>query len=384
MKDSYFLSQPHQPFFLLTIINAVVFMGLFVLAYEGIVFLEFPNAFFHLYSFAYGVFFLAFSGFLFTTFPRFNQTAVIEKKYYTNVFSLSVLGSVFLYLGVFFGKYVFLSGMTVLFLAQGMMVYRLYDIYNSSQVREKSDSFWILCGNVFGLFAHLLFLLYVAGVDVVFDIAVSISVIMFLLFTTFSVAQRMVPFFSHSFAPKDDKFVRNAFVLFLLVSISNATHILIAESLLTLILSFVLAKEFYRWKLDPLNSPAILWVLHLSLYWLAFGFFLWGVFDILSLISGVDFYFIGYHFVLLGFLTTILLGFGTRVILGHSRNVPHADKVSIALFILIQVALVFRALYSLSIANDWGADLFFTIASYIWIGVFIVWGIKFFKVLVYR
>ena len=384
VNTKYFLSQPHQPFFLLSIVNAVIFMGLFVLGYKGVIVLEFTPLFLHVYSFIYGVFFLAFSGFLFTTFPRFNQTEVIQKEYYIRVFFLSLLASILLYMGVFFGKYIFLAGMFLLLLAEALMVYKLYMIYTTSRVADKSDSFWILGGNFFGLFAHILFIVYMFGVDDLFGIALSLSVFMFVLFTAFSIAQRMIPFFSHSFATKNTRFVPVSFVLFLLVSVSSSMDLHYMNTLLVLILSFVLAKEFLRWKLDPFASPAILWVLHLALFWLPAGFLLWGVCNVIEIVSGVDLYFIGYHFVLLGFLTTVLIGFGTRVILGHSGNVPHADNVSVVLFVLVQVTLLIRALYSFNVAYGWEMDFLFDIASLCWIILFGVWGLKFGKVLVTR
>jgi len=122
--------------------------------------------------------------------------------------------------------------------------------------------------------------------------------------------------------------------------------------------------EFKRWQLQPLKSPAILWVLHLSLLWLPLGFFLFGCIAFVEFASGLDFYFLGYHFLLIGFLTTVLIGFGTRVILGHSGSIPHADTTSTALFILVQLIVVMRMLYSFAIAFGWGMPFLVRYNSY--------------------
>ena len=84
-KENYFLSQPHQPFFILGIINAVIMMLLFALSYKGIIAPEINALTLHSYSLIYLVFTNFFTGFLFTTFPRFNQTQIITKSYYSKI-----------------------------------------------------------------------------------------------------------------------------------------------------------------------------------------------------------------------------------------------------------------------------------------------------------
>jgi len=72
-KENYFLSQPHQPFFLLGIINAVVMMLIFALGYKGIFSLHGDSLTFHSYSLIFLVFTNFFTGFIFTTFPRLTR-----------------------------------------------------------------------------------------------------------------------------------------------------------------------------------------------------------------------------------------------------------------------------------------------------------------------
>lgn len=84
LKNSYFLSQPHQPFFILGSLNAIVMMVLFALSYKGVLTLTTESVNFHAYSLIFLVFTNMFTGFLFTTFPRFCQSEVISKQYYSN------------------------------------------------------------------------------------------------------------------------------------------------------------------------------------------------------------------------------------------------------------------------------------------------------------
>ena len=81
-KQNYFLSQPHQPFFILGITNAIIMMLIFALSYKGVLTLNITSLNFHVYTLIFSVFTNVFTGFLFTTFPRFCQSEVITKDYY--------------------------------------------------------------------------------------------------------------------------------------------------------------------------------------------------------------------------------------------------------------------------------------------------------------
>ena len=96
-----------------------------------------------------------------------------------------------------------------------------------------------------------------------------------------------------------------------------------------------------------------------------------------------SFYFFGIHLLLLGFLLTVLIGFGTRVVLGHSGQVPHADRLTKALFVLTQIVVFARALVSFNAAFGWGVSFLFDIAAALWTLLFLLWGGRFFKVLVF-
>jgi uncharacterized protein involved in response to NO len=206
---------------------------------------------------------------------------------------------------------------------------------------------------------------------------------MYLIFTAFSVAQRMVPFFSHSFAPKNERFVPIIFASLLFISVTNTLEWKIPLALALVALSGYMAWEIKRWQLHPFSSPAILWVLHVALFWLPVAFFLHGVSTCIEFWYGISFYGLGYHLLLLGFLTTILIGFGTRVILGHSGSVPHADKLSTTIFLLIQLLVIVRMLYSFNLAFGWEKNFLFDIAFSLWLVVFGVWGGRFAKVLLF-
>ena len=386
-KQNYFLSQPHQPFFILGVVNAIVMMLIFALSYKGIFSLQMESANFHVYSLIFIVFTNVFTGFLFTTFPRFCQAEVISKKYYTNVFYYSLIGSLLFLIGSFISHIILLIGMAVLFLSQIFIVLKLQEIYLNGQAVDKKDAFWILTAQYFGLLGHILFieleLNHYLGLDInLLSVAVNISFYMYLIFLAFSVAQRMIPFFSHSFAPKNENFVKIIFVLFILKSIFSSVDFKIAEIVIDLILGVYMFLEIRRWELHPFNSPAILWVLHLALFWLPAAFLLSALSVTTELLVDTSLYFLNIHLLAIGFLTTLLIGFGTRVTLGHSGQPPHADKLAASIFWFIQVVVVMRALFSVNVAFGWGLNFLFDISFTLWLILFLVWGIRYAKVLI--
>ena len=381
-KENYFLSQPHQPFFLLGIINAIVMMLIFALNYKGILALHVDSLTFHSYSLIFLVFTNFFTGFIFTTFPRFNQAQVIEKQYYTNIFYANVLASLLFLAGSFSSELLTLGAMLISFISQYFIVLKLRSIYKAGMAPDKSDSFWILNANYFGLFGNALFALSFF-VPVILPSAITLSFYMYLIFLAFSVGQRMIPFFSHSFAQKNANFVKIIFVLFVLKSIFASADVKSVQIVVDLLLGIYMFIEFKRWDLHPLQSPPILWVLHLALFWLPLAFLLSALSLTAEIFLDTSFYFLNIHLLAIGFLTTLLVGFGTRVTLGHSGQPPQADTLATKIFLSIQIVVLLRALYSINIAFGWGVDFLFDISFTAWILLFLVWGGRYFKVLVF-
>ena len=381
IKQNYFLSQPHQPFFTLGILNALLMMVLFILSFKGVIKVHMPLTSFHAYSFIYLVFANAFTGFLFTTFPRFNRTKEIDKPYYTKIFYGNIAGTVLFVTGLFFSKALIFVAIAVLCIAYLFIFLKLLEIYKNAAVQNKNDSFWILTAIATGFVSQLLFMfsLYFSALT---NTAVISGFYLYLIFLAFSVAQRMIPFFSHSIVQKNDNFPKFIFILLLLKTVFILTSSLDFQIIIDILLSIYLAKEFLRWKLSPFDSQPILWILHLALFWLPLGFILSALTLILQWTSGLDFYFLGIHLLALGFLTTVLIGFGTRVILGHSGQVPRTDKFTIYLFYFTQIVVLSRALLSVSTALGWKMGYLFDMSATFWVILFAAWSYRYGKILI--
>ena len=113
--EKYFFSQPHQPFFVLAFINAIVLMLVFLLSYKGILHISISPLVFHSYGLTYLLFTPAFLAFLFTTFPRFASTPAIDKKVYLRIFSFFYMGSILFVLGTVASPIFSALGMFLLF-----------------------------------------------------------------------------------------------------------------------------------------------------------------------------------------------------------------------------------------------------------------------------
>ena len=384
-KENYFLSQPHQPFFVLGVANALITMLMFTLSYRGIIDIKIDIKNLHVYSLIFLVFTNFFIGFLFTTFPRFCQGENLAKKTYLNIFHLNIFASFLFLFGLLFSINVLILGMTLSFISQSYVVFKLYEIYKNGYSKNKKDPFWILVAFCFGLVGHLFFIIsnYVYNLN---NIAINFSFYMYAIFLTLSVAQRMIPLFSRSLEPKNDKFINIIFVFFILKTIAsiydNYIYFKYFEIILDVVFGIYLFKEFIRWKLPLFSSPAILWVLHLGLFWLPVALFISALCASLELFFNLNFYFLGIHIVAIGFLLTVFIGFGTRVTLGHSGQVPHASLLAKSIFILVQFVLLFRVLFSLSVAFEIGLNFFFDISFLFWTVIFLIWGWSYGKMLV--
>ena len=375
MKNSYFLSQPHQPFFVLAFVNAIIFMLLFMLSYKGILPFSVDSTSFHAFGLIYLVFTPAFYAFLFTTFPKFLATPVVLKALYIRVFSLYLLATLCFIAGAIISPLIYKIGSVIAALAFLYSYKILFDIFKKSTVINKHDAFWILIGASFGILGLVLFILTPFR-----TISIQVSIFLYLFVLAFSVAQRMIPFFSQCRFNKDKNFVK--YVVALLV-----THVvleIIATNLsfiVDLILAVYIGKELIRWKLPFPNPNPMVWILHLALYWIPIAFLLSAISNGLEFFYDISFLALGIHSLMLGFLLTVLIGFGTRVTMGHSGNTVFANKLTKFIFIWTQVVVVFRIITSFVASLGFDYMIIFDISVTFWLILFLVWAWQFLKVL---
>jgi uncharacterized protein involved in response to NO len=380
-QHNYFFSQPHQPFFVLAFVNAIITMLIFMLSYKGVINLALAPINFHSYGLIFLLFTPAFFAFLFTTFPRFSSTPTIEKKVYMRIFNLYYIGSVLFILGSLINPIISSLGMIILFIGHILGVLILKNIYTITALEDKYDLYWILLAMLFGLISHFLFLLGHLFFSNFIDFAAKIGIYLFLSLLSFCVAQRMVPFFSHVTVDKNRNLLKHITILMIL-RILFESFIEHSSFMVDFLLALLIAKELLRWKLPFSKDNPLLAILHLSLYWIPLAFALAGVTNFISLISNITFLALDMHLLALGFVFTILIGFGTRVTLGHSGNIMKADRWILYLLYWTQVVVFLRILVSLIDAFGWNFMILFDISATAWIVMFVTWAIRFFAVLI--
>lgn len=380
-ENNYFFSQPHQPFFILAFVNAIVTMLLFLLSYKGVLNLAISTINFHAYGLIYLVFTPAFLAFLFTTFPRFASTPEIEKKVYMRIFSFFYLGSILFALGSIASPVFSALGMFLLFFGhlQGLLV--LNNIYTTTKMEDKHDIYWIQLAMKFGVFAHFIYIFAQLFYMPLMGLSTEIAIYLYLFLLTFSVAQRMVPFFSHSMVGRNDYLLKVVFTLLLLHIVLEGIYTN-SSFIVDILIGLLIGKELLRWKLQFPNPNPLLWILHTALYWVPIAFIVAGLTNLVTLLSGISFLALDIHMLTLGFVFTILIGFGTRVTLGHSGNMMQADKWTTYLFYWTQVVVVIRILVSLVASFGWNFMILFDITATAWIVMFIAWAVRFFAVLI--
>jgi uncharacterized protein involved in response to NO len=383
-----FLSQPHQPFFFMGIVWSIISMLLFMLVYKGVLSLQIDTITLHAYTMLFIVFTHFFHGFLLTTFPRFCFTQAVPSFIYIRLFLLYLLGSALFFAGAIFFAPVALIGVLTIFAAQLFAVKVFKTIYDVGTSPEKSDPFWLLTAHAGGLAAHLVFVVGIAydmfGIHFAWQpLGMGIGFYLYFLFLTFVVAQRMVPFFSHVMASKPPRFVAIVYTLLILKTVTLIVGFGWGDVIVTALLSLYLFKEILSWKLPIFDSPAILWVLHLGLFWLPAGLTIDAISRLGEVWLQTSFLFAGLHLLAIGFVTTMLIGFGTRVTLGHSGQVPHADRYSVILFWLTQIVVLTRFVYSMAIGLGLDLQWLFDAAAGLWMVLFIAWGAKFGPTLVW-
>ena len=248
-------------------------------------------------------------------------------------------------------------------------------------MQDKHDIYWILHAMQFGVIAHLLFIIGELFYAPIIGLSMEIATYLYLFLLTFSVAQRMVPFFSHCMVNKNVKLLKNIFLLLVIHIILEGIYANSAFAV-DIALAYLIGKELRSWKLPFPNPDPLLWILHIALYWVpvAFGFI--ALTNFITLVSDINFLALDMHILTLGFIFTILIGFGTRVTIGHSGNTMRSDKWIKGLFIWTQVVVAMRILVSFVAALGWDFMVLFDISATVWLIMFIAWGARFFAVLI--
>lgn len=381
-----FISQPHQSFFSSGVLFLLLFIFALFLSYSNIVTLKVPLLTFHAYALIYVVFIQFFLGFLFVVFPRFLMQAEIASNVYMKQFYLYFLGSILFFTSIFTSEILTIFSSFLIFSTQLISFKTLFNIHKKSLIKVKEDTKWVLISFAFGLASNFLYIL--SFIDFKYSyfmktVSIYSGFYLFLFMLIFSIAQRMVPFFTTAKIPNyvinKSKYLLETIFIFLLLKVILLSFEKPELNFIADVPLFIIfLKELIKWKIDFRKVTAIMWILYLSLYWIPIGFFLSSI-ESFSYIfnNNIVFEKSVIHIFALGFFSTTLLGFGTRVILGHSGNTPTANRFTAIIYIVFQFVVLFRVFTALSINLNFDYQNMILISAFLFLSVFSLWSIKY-------
>lgn len=362
-KWQKFTKQPHQMFFLASIVWSIIIMFYSALIYAGIQNGDF--LFLHGTGLMYGVFLNAFLGFLITVIPRYTQGTTVAKKQYIPLwFVYQIAVFIVIFINPFIGKLLLM----IAILMSGMIF--LFTLYNA-KLGSQHESVWLSLTFFVGV---LVFVAHLAwGIDLAWY-----TMWFLMLPIVVIVSTRMIPsfysvYFQSPLAQNSKLFTASIVILLWLIGLSkdNSTMVAIFSGLTFLYLLYYFMKlDIYR------KAPPIVWILGVGFLWLPIGFlalFIESTFGLYTLKMS-------FHIFMVGFVFTLLIGFGTRVILGHSGQSIEADKLTLFLFISTQVIVIFRLLASIfQIMNLPLVSILLYVSFAMWIVLFIIWLVRYGK-----
>lgn len=374
------IAMPHRLFFFAGIAQGVLLVALLGAQYGFSLHLHISTFYYHIYGMSFVVFAQFFIGFLLTTFPRYLARPSPSQESYFLAATVLNLGGVFLFFaGLVWDKLIWLA-LILVFIGFSKLFWELFKLQLQSTVSNKKDTSWLLVAFAFGVLGQILFIL--SSFYPVTKLATGVSFFLFLFLVVIIVSQKMIPFFAANVVQGYSVKKSNYFLHLLLVGLVAKVGLEgfgLNSFLADIFLFIVTTYELLKWNLPFKNTPPILWVLFLSIWWVPIGFLLFSI-DGFFQLFGLEFSlgFAPLHSLALGYFTTILIGFGTRVLLGHSGREPKADKYTVMLFMLIQLMVIVRIL----------ADIFpifyiefIVAAAFLWISAFGWWSARFGKIL---
>lgn len=374
-------AQPHRLFFFAGVVQGVLFVALLGLHYAGLISLNASVGLYHAYAMTFIVFTQFFAGFLLTTFPRYLSRPSPKQSEYVPIAWLMNGGGLFFVIFSFISEVAFIAPMLVVLAGYAKLCLLLLDFQTKSTVTNKADTTWMLRAFALGAVGQVLF---IADAFVpTYAIALGVSFYLYLFFIVLIVSQKMMPFFAANTIigytmNKSKHFLLLVFIALILKVVLEvlSMNAFVADSALFGIITY----ELLKWRLPFRKSPAILWVLFLSIWWVPVGFGLFVVQDFSALLGHTIYLEKSpLHALALGYFTTVLVGFGTRVILGHSGRTPKADAYAVTLFGLIQAMALIRIIAG--IFPQFGYLHAVLTVAVLWIVIFGLWSKRYIHIL---
>jgi len=149
-------------------------------------------------------------------------------------------------------------------------------------------------------------------------------------------------------------------------------QLLIAASLLAFVVHSI---RVWHWYHPKIWRKPLVWILHLSYYWIVLGFLLMS-----GAAMGYWSLFLALHGFTVGGISGMILGMISRVSLGHTGRALEPPKLVVLGFMLLTVAAIVRVLIPLFLPNLYSASVI--VSGACWVVALLVYVISYFKILV--
>ncbi len=338
----------------------------------------------HVFLMIYTFFPFFIFGFLFTTYPNWMNTEKIAPSRALLVASLMTLGVILFYLGLAIGKPVAATGVAAILAGWAVALHTLLKVLFGVRHPDKRHPVVTSIALTFGGLGAVSYLFWqITGQPLWLSVARTAGIWFFLLPVFLTVSHRMIPFFS-SRVLNNYVVVRPYWALWMMLACSAGHGVLqlsgeTAYSWLT-DLPLALCALYLSWAWGLLRSfhTRLLAVLHIAFAWLALAMLLFTAQSLISFLGNGQWIFrlAPMHALTIGFFSSMVLGMATRVTLGHSGRPLVLDRLSWALFLVIQAAATIRVAADLMPYSGWTMDLYL-LSGLIWLAGFTPWAVRY-------
>ncbi len=337
-----------------------------------------PTTWVHGFLMVYLLFPFFIFGFLMTTYPRWMDGPLVERREYVATFVLMFGGVVVFYAGLAVGRALLALGVALYLAGWARGFAALWRVYRAAPARDKHYERWLNLAHLLGWSGAAC---YLASLEwprwELVSLSYRVGLWLFLVPLFFTVAHRMVPFFSYC-ALSGYTQVQPRWSL-PVVWAGAALHGTLEYAdaiawtwIVDLPLAAVILWHSVAWRIGSSLRIRLLAVLHVAVFVLGLALALFGVRSLWLLVSGSDLLrFAPQHILAIGFFAAMVMGMVTRVSLGHSGRELAMDGRDWFCFWGMVGAGALRALGELALFDtlvllNWVAALLWLVSAMVW------------------
>ena len=390
MRLPTFFAAPHRVMFLSGTVQALVVMAFWSAEvggrYAGLwlppawpLLRMFPPPVLHALLIAGGVFPLYIFGFILTAGPRWQGAPESSLRDFLPAFGLLASGWSLVWVAILLPQ-LLIAGLALVIGGWIFVALTLTRIARRRRT-ERLNIVLVATAAWLGVAGLGGFLGFAAGAPIYSArLGIALTIWGFLLPVFFSVAHRMLPFFTSSAIPGYELYrpkwaLRVLFVL----SLAHGALTVFEQAqwlwLVDLPVMFVAGRLSWFWWSRRAMENRMLAVLHVAFAWVSPAF---ALFSLQSLMHDAMPGFLGQaplHALTIGFFASMLIGMASRVTMGHSGRPVAADDAMWRAFCLMQVAAVLRVVSELPGLP--GTFYVMWVSSLLWLAAFALWALRY-------